>query len=80
MPGTTDVDVQVNLEIQCGAVNTTRLERALSNARVEPDGERAWRWSAETDAVQTVVKFELLADLDGERAICYRFVLMSAKI
>jgi hypothetical protein len=56
------------LEIQCGAVNTTRLERALRNAEFEPDGERAWRWSAETDAVQTVVKFELLADLDGERA------------
>ena len=27
--GTTDVDVQVDLEIACGAVNTARLERAL---------------------------------------------------
>lgn len=30
--GTTDVDVQVNLEIACGAVNTRRLEGALRNA------------------------------------------------
>ena len=66
--GTTDVDVQVNLEIECGAVNTVRLERALKNAEFEPDGERAWRWSADTDAVQTVVKFELLADLDDQKA------------
>jgi len=66
--GTTDVDVQVNLEIECGSVNTARLERALLNAEFEPDGERAWRWTADTDAVQTVVKFELLADLDGQRA------------
>lgn len=30
--GTTDIDVQVNLEIDCGAVNTARLERALRHA------------------------------------------------
>ncbi len=27
--GITDIDVQVNLEIECGAVNTERLERAV---------------------------------------------------
>lgn len=66
--GTTDVDVQVNLEIECGAVNTQRLERALKNAEFEPDGERAWRWSADVDSVPTVVKFELLADLGSEKS------------
>lgn len=59
--GTTDVDVQVDLEIACGAVNTRRLERALRNAEFEPDGQTVWRWRA---AGQTVIKFELLADLD----------------
>lgn len=33
--GTTDIDVQVNLEIECGAVNTERLERALKNAEFQ---------------------------------------------
>ena len=36
--GTTDVDVQVDLEITAGAVNTRRLERALLNAEFVPDG------------------------------------------
>lgn len=44
--GTTDVDVQVNLEIAAGSVNTARLEAALRNAEFEPDAERAWRWSS----------------------------------
>jgi hypothetical protein len=35
--GTTDVDVQVNLIIACGAVNTARLEHALLNAEFQPD-------------------------------------------
>jgi hypothetical protein len=61
--GTTDVDVQVNLEIACGAVNTTRLGRALRNAEFEPDHARVWRWIAD-DTPKTVVRFELLADLD----------------
>lgn len=30
--GTTDVDVQVDLEIACGSVHTKRLEHALRNA------------------------------------------------
>jgi hypothetical protein len=62
--GTTDVDVQVDLEIACGAVNTTRLEAALRNAEFEPDNERVWRWRTDADGASTVVKFELLADLD----------------
>lgn len=64
--GTTDVDVQVNLEIAAGAVNAARLEQALRNAEFEPDADRVWRWRA--DDGPAVVKFELLADLDTERA------------
>jgi hypothetical protein len=65
--GTTDVDVQVDLEIACGAVNTARLELALRNAEFEPDTERVWRWVAD-GTTKTVVKFELLADLDSAPA------------
>lgn len=61
--GTTDIDVQVNLEIACGSVNTERLERALRNAEFEPEVDY-WRWSAPGPERRTVVKFELLADLD----------------
>ena len=66
--GTADVDVQVDLEIACGAVNTSRLEQALRNAEFEPDSERVWRWAAEGSAPRTVVKFELLTDLDDVAA------------
>jgi hypothetical protein len=66
--GTTDVDVQVNLEIASGAVNTQRLEYALRNADFEPENERIWRWKTDEPAPRTVVKFELLADLDNEPA------------
>jgi len=62
--GTTDVDVQVNLEIAAGSVHTARLETALRNAEFEPDAERAWRWTAEGPGARVVVRFELLADLD----------------
>jgi hypothetical protein len=62
--GTTDVDVQVDLEIAYGGVNSVRLEQALRNAEFEPDGERAWRWVADGMPTKTVVKFELLADVD----------------
>jgi len=54
----------VNLEIACGAVNTVRLEQALRNAEFEPDRDRVWRWVAQGTPMGTVVKFELLADLD----------------
>lgn len=64
--GTTDVDVQVNLEIACGAVQTRRLEMALVNAEFEPDCERIWRWKADGPDRGTVIKFELLADLDDQ--------------
>lgn len=57
--GTTDVDVQVDLEIACGTVNAMRLEQALLNAGFEPAG-RIWRWK--TDDAGAIVKFELLAD------------------
>lgn len=64
--GTTDVDVQVDLEIACGAVNTARLETALKNAEFEPECPRVWRWIADETPAKTVVKFELLADIDTE--------------
>jgi hypothetical protein len=64
--GTTDVDVQVNLEIAAGSVNTARLETALRNAEFERDAERAWRWSAEGLGSGVVVRFELLADLEDQ--------------
>ena len=66
--GTTDIDVQVNLEIECGAVNTERLERALKNAEFEPDSERVWRWRTISEEARAVVKFELLADRDDQPA------------
>jgi len=62
--GTTDIDVQVNLEIECDAVNTARLERALRNAEFEPDSEQIWRWRIQSEDVRAEVKFELLADKD----------------
>jgi hypothetical protein len=65
--GTTDIDVQVNLEISGGAVNAARLEEALLAAGFVPDNERIWRWTAVNVAGHTAtVKFELLADLDTE--------------
>lgn len=66
--GTTDVDVQVDLEIACGSVQTRRLERALLNAEFEPDAERIWLWKADGPEQGTVIKFELLADLEDRPA------------
>jgi hypothetical protein len=65
--GTTDVDVQVNLEISSGAVNAVRLEEALRNADFIPDTQNIWRWKPVTEPGM-VVKFELLADLDTQPA------------
>lgn len=62
--GTTDIDVQVDLEIACGSVNTARLETALRNAEFEPDHEQVWRWRSDMAEIPAVVKFELLADLN----------------
>src|SRR5438309_2811799 len=65
--GTTDVDVQVDLEIAGGAVHAARLEQALCNAEFEPDDDRVWRWNLrDPSGLRAVIKFELLADLDGE--------------
>jgi hypothetical protein len=61
--GTTDVDVQVDLEIALGAAQTRRLELALLNAEFEPDGERVWRWKADGHERGAVVKFELLCPI-----------------
>src|SRR5665213_3661665 len=66
--GTTDIDVQVDLEIAGGVVNTGRLEQALRNAEFVPDRERVWRWATVADGVRAVVKFELLVDLETEPA------------
>src|SRR5208282_2037006 len=63
--GTTDVDVQVDLEISGGAVNAARLEEALRNAEFEPDTQHIWRWKA-SGGTQAVIKFELLADMDNK--------------
>ncbi len=65
--GTTDVDVQVDLEIASGSVNTRRLEHALRNAEFQPGTEHIWRWVAD-GPTKVVIKFELLADLDDEPA------------
>lgn len=61
--GTTDVDVQVDIEIAGGSPNAARLEAALRSAGFVPDRQRAWRWE-DHDAPGMVVKAEFLADLD----------------
>lgn len=66
--GTTDVDVQVGLEIAHGAAGGQRLERALRNAEFEPDTSEVWRWRTDRDGTTAVVKFELLADRDDIEA------------
>jgi hypothetical protein len=72
--GTTDIDVQVNLEIECGAVNTERLELALRNSEFEPDEERVWRWRFEGEKTRALVKFELLADRDDQpQGVTFKF-------
>jgi hypothetical protein len=66
--GTTDVDVQVDLEISSGTINAARLEYALRNAAFLPDNEDVWRWKSTVGPDAAVVKFELLADLDAAPA------------
>ena len=65
--GTTDVDVQVDLEIAYGAVNAARLEQALRNAKFIPEDGRIWRWVVDDPFARTVVKFELLTDLQDRQ-------------
>ena len=62
--GTTDVDVQVNLEISSGSVNAVRLEQSLRLAEFTPDERNIWRWKS-LSGPQAVIKFELLADLEA---------------
>lgn len=65
--GTTDVDVQVDLEIAGGAEHVRRLEIALKNADFRVDAERVWRWeTVQGGGYKAVIKFELLADLDDQ--------------
>jgi hypothetical protein len=66
--GTTDVDVQVDLEISSGAIHAARLENALRAAGFQPDDQHVWRWRSVIGSEAAVVKFELLADLDTEPA------------
>jgi len=66
--GTTDVDVQVDLEIAGGATHTRQLEQALTNADFHPDSARVWRWEMRIDTGRKAqVKFELLADLADQQ-------------
>lgn len=51
---TTDVDVQVDLEIQGGSVNGARLEASLRRAGFRPDSQRVWRWRDEAAAGMVV--------------------------
>lgn len=65
--GTTDVDVQVDLEIAGGAEQARRLEIALKNADFHVDAGRVWRWeTVQGGGYTAVIKFELLADLDDQ--------------
>lgn len=68
--GTTDVDVQVNLEITNLAGSAGRLEQALESAGFSPDSQYTWRWRERSpvNGVVTEVKFELLADLHDHPA------------
>lgn len=71
--GTTDIDVQVNLEIQAGGRSAARLEQALRNSDFRPvrttaKASPAWRWEASVERQPVVVKLELLADLDDQPA------------
>lgn len=62
--GTSDVDVQVDLELAAASTDAVRLEGALRGAGLAPSAGTAWRWlGRDTDGGATV-RFELLADLD----------------
>lgn len=65
--GTTDVDVQVNLEIQNDATNAKRLESALEESGFNASPDRIWRWRDES-IPGVVIKIEFLADLSNQPA------------
>ena len=64
--GTTDIDVQVNLEIASGSVNAASLEQALVAAGFSPSEKQVWRWVTIAEGLRAEVKFEMLADLDDK--------------
>jgi hypothetical protein len=55
--GTTDVDVQVDLEISAGSVNAARLEHALRRADFRPDGTSIWRWKSSGGPQGATIRF-----------------------
>ncbi|MDR2986152.1 MAG: nucleotidyl transferase AbiEii/AbiGii toxin family protein, partial [Nocardiopsaceae bacterium] len=65
--GTTDIDVQVDLEIRSGAGNAGRLELALRAAQFTPSGQYVWRWQ-DRSVLGAIIKIELLADLSNAPA------------
>lgn len=64
--GTTDVDVQVDIEIAGGSKRAAKLEKALRAAEFSPDDTHFWRWEARDSISGAIVRFELLADLDDQ--------------
>jgi hypothetical protein len=64
--GTTDVDIQINLEVEIDGEHAVQLEDALRAAGFAPDPERAWRWLDRTQG--TIIKVEFLCDLDDQPA------------
>jgi hypothetical protein len=62
--GTTDIDVQIDLEIESGSGNARRLEGALKAANFIPESAKLWCWKDQT-LPGSVVKVEFLADLDS---------------
>lgn len=64
--GTTDVDIQINLEVEVDGVHAFELEQALLAAGFSADPEQLWRWLDHEHG--TIVKVEFLCDLDYEPA------------
>mgnify|MGYP001587136078 CR=1 FL=1 len=64
--GTTDVDVQVDLEIASGSVDAPRLEKALRSAGFLPGVKDVWRWQTRIfGETKAEVTFDLLADQEN---------------
>lgn len=64
--GTTDIDIQINLEVEVEGEHAGQLERALLAAGFVADPHEAWRWRDRGHG--TAVKVEFLCDLDDQRA------------
>lgn len=69
--GTTDIDVQVDLEIAAGSINAPRLEKALQavgfipGKQGDPSNVGVWRWQTRSVSGDKVeVEFDLLTDLE----------------